>query len=402
MSLSDVAIRNAKAKDKNYTLTDRDGLSLLIRTSGTKSWIFRFYIDGKQQNMSFGVYPAITLQIARDLCLQARRQLAQGIDPRLERKQRQHKAKALRQNTFAALAERWYEFRKPRFNASERNSKARQIRLYLDKDILPKLGDIPIKEITRADVIALIRRVESRGTLHISSYIRGWLKQIFRFGIAEGIVEHNLAADLDIVAIPKPPAKHNPYLKTAELAEFFQALNNHPVQEYTRLAIKVLFLTAVRTGELRYATINQFNFKQQLWIIPAANVKQLKKETKAADYVVPLSRQAVESIKRLHKITGEYTLILPGRNDPSKPISDNTINVALKRMGYQHRLTGHGIRATISTALNEQGYNPDWIEAQLSHKGLNQIRATYNHAMYVEQRKEMMQNWADYLETLGL
>ncbi|EPM0510255.1 TPA: integrase arm-type DNA-binding domain-containing protein [Pseudomonas putida] len=399
MPLTDTAARQAKPQDKPYSLKDGDGLFLYVAKNGTKSWHFRFTWHGKQERISMGTYPEISLRDARDRRDEARSQVAKGVDPRIERRQAKAEAAVHQQNTFEAVANRWHEFKLPRWAAARKGS-AVQSRFYLDKDLIPELGKLPIAQIKRGDVLEAMRRVERRGALNSARKCRSWLHEIFRFGMAEGLLEVNPAADLDIVAVPEPPEQHNPYLRRHELKEFLVTLRDFKCAEYARSAVKLLLLTGVRTIELRSATFDQFDFVEGLWTIPPGIVKQLQKRvrTKSGEippYLVPLSRQAMEEAKRAHEVTGRYRMLIAGRNDPRKPISDGTVNSLLKRMGYQGRLTGHGIRATISTALNEMGYNEKWIDAQLSHIG-----DAYNHAEFVEQRRGMMQDWADYLDGL--
>lgn len=405
MPLTDTAVRQAKQAEKEYSITDGNGLSLYVATNGTKSWHFRFSWHGKQPRMSLGTYPEISLKDARDLRDQARAMVAKGVDPRLERRKSKVEASIKVENTFEVVAWRWHAFKVPRW-AKARKGAANQARLYLEKDFMPVLGKMPLAEIRRADVLRVLRRIESRGALNVARKSRTWLNEIFRFGMAEGLIDVNPAADLDIVAVKEPPEKHNPMLRQDELRDFLIALRGADIKDYTKSAIRLLLLTAVRTGELRAATIDQFDFDAALWTVPAGAVKQLQKvirkkgEGVVPPYLVPLSRQAVEEARKVHQMTGRYKLLIAGRSDPRKSISDGTVNLALKRMGYEGRLTGHGIRATISTALNEMGYNEDWIEAQLSHAGSSKVRKTYNHAEYVEQRRGMMQAWADYLDSL--
>ncbi|BFT63214.1 integrase arm-type DNA-binding domain-containing protein [Pseudomonas moorei] len=405
MPLTDTAVRQAKPADKDFSITDGGGLSLFVATNGTKSWHFRFSWHGKQPRMSLGTYPEISLKEAREKRDQARSLVAKGIDPRSERRKEKQAAADSSIKTFEVVAGEWYAFKLPRW-AEAKKGAAKQAQLYLDKDLLPSLGKIPIADVTRKDVLATLRIIERRGALNVARKCRTWLNEIFRFGMACEYLDINPAADLDIVAAKEPPEKHNPMLRRPELKEFLAALRNADLKEYTRSAIRLLLLTGVRTIELRSATIDQFDFDAALWTVPAGTVKQLKKmirlkgEGVVPPYLVPLSRQAVEEARKVHQMTGRYKLLIAGRHEPTIPISDGTVNMALRRMGYEGRLTGHGIRATISTALNEMGYNEDWIEAQLSHAGSSKIRKVYNHAEYVDQRRGMMQDWADYLDTL--
>ena len=403
MPLTDTAVRNAKAQEKDYSLNDMDGLSLFVSAKGTKSWHFRFSWHGKQPRISLGTYPELSLRDAREARDKARSLVAKGIDPRLQRRAERHEAGRSAESTFAAVAERWQEFRNPRLTAGRQGSVA-QSRRYLDKDLIPALGKLPISDITRADVLGAVRRIEQRGALDVAKKCRTWLNQIFRFAIAEGLTESNPASDLDIMAAPAPAPQHNPHLKLNELPELLRALRAYSGSSITASGVRLLLLTMVRTQELRFAERKQFDLGEALWSIPPEVVKQLqgkaKEDRNMPDYLVPLSRQAVEEVRKLLAIGGNYRLLLPGRNDPNTPISENTLNTALKRMGYEGRLTGHGIRGTISTALHEAGFKSEWIEAQLGHADPNKVRGAYNHAEYLEQRREMMQWWADKLDEL--
>jgi len=407
MPLTDTAVRQAKPADKDFTLTDGSGLSLFVATNGTKSWHFRFSWLGKQPRMSLGTYPEISLKDARELRDQARGLVAKGVDPRAKRREEKHQASALAMNTFEAVANEWHAFKAPRMVVSASGGSA-QARFYLDKDLIPVLGKIPIADVKRSDVLAALRRIEKRDALNSARKCRSWLNEIFRYGMVSGYLDINPASDLDIVAQQEPPVRHNPMLVRSDLKEFFAVLDASTAAAYVKCAIRILWLTGVRTTELRNATIDQVDLEAGLWSIPPDAVKQLKKrvrrqskEDEVPPYLVPLSRQAVEEMRKVHQLTGGYRLLIAGRNDPRQPISNNTVNSALKRMGYEGRLTGHGIRASISTALNEMGYNGDWVEAQLSHASGSKVRRSYNHAEYVEQRRVMMQEWADYLDSVA-
>jgi len=405
MALTDAQVRQAAPRAKPYALVDSGGLRLFVESNGKKRWHFRFSWKGKQWRISFGSYPEVSLRQARLARDEARVQLAQGNNPRAVH------GRSNNDETVAALAERWFDFKSPRLSDAPKGTKS-QLRRYLDKDILPSLGPLPLTDIGRVEVLALLRQVEARGALNIAKKVRGWLNEMFRFAVAEGVMEFNPAADLGVVAAPEPPVRHHPFLRMDELPEFLRTLRGAEIRDYTRCAIELLLLTGVRTVELRQATIEQFDFDGLLWTIPVKAVKQLSLLQRKVDhvippYLVPLSRQAADMVRKVHAMTGGYHLILPGCNDPKKSISNGTVNVALKRMGYHGRLTGHGIRSTLSTALNEmrdakgrRRYEPDWIEAQLSHAGDNKIRGTYNHAEYVDARRDMMQDWADWLDSL--
>lgn len=405
MPLTDTAVRQAKARDKAYTLNDSDGLSLHVSPNGTKAWHFRFSWQGKQPRISLGTYPDLSLRDARERRDQARNQVAKGIDPREERKQAKAEAVDRAGETFEAVANDWWEFKAKRLTNAAKGSAA-QSRRYLDKDLIPALGPMHIGEIRRAHTLAAVQRLEGRGALHVAEKCRGWLNEIFRYAIARGLIEVNPAADLDVVAALQPPVQHNPILRRHELVELLTGLRESKAGMLVKGAIRLMLLTMVRTIEARRAGPHQFDLEQELWTIPPDDVKQLQSRVRTESgeippYLVPLSRQAVEVVREVMQVTGKCKLMFTGRNNPSQMLSENTVNIAIKKMGFRNRLTGHGIRGTVSTILNELGYNKDWIEAQLSHTDPNAVRGTYNHAEYVEQRRGMMQDWADYLDHLA-
>ena len=402
MPLSDTSVRQAKPADKEYTLADGLGLSLLVRPT-SKHWVFRYTYQGTRKKMFLGTYPEVPLKQARLKRDEARAALENGGDPNAPVEGTTEVVPE--QKLFRDVAQEWVEFRSPRLTQGRQGSAA-QAKRYLGKDILPMLGERPIQEIKRRDVLEVIRRVEARGALNVAEKVRTWLHQIFRFAILHDYVDVNPATDLDMLAAEQPPVKHNPHLKLSELGQFVRDIRCYQGSMLVGLGVQLLLLTGVRTIELRSATHDQFDLKKGIWTIPASRVKQLRKLAKLKgsdipDYLVPLSKQATEVVRQIQAITQGYALLLPGRNDPTKTISENTLNVGIKRMGYEGKLTGHGIRGTLSTALYELEYPGNWIEAQLSHADENKARDAYNHALYVEQRKAMMQTWADLLDTLA-
>ena len=406
--LSDMAVRHAKATHKPYTLKDGGGLYLNVNPSGTKNWLFRFYWHNQQKRISFGVYPAVDLKKARLKRQKAQELLAQGIDPR-QQKCASGGAYAV---TFAQYAQRWTDFKLKKLSAGKPLDDKRggrqgipvQIERYMRMDMIPLLGEKAMMDITRADVLAVQRKIEARGALSIAEKVRGWLNELFRHAVAEGVIESNPASDLDIVALPQKPTRHNPCLRMTEMPELLAKLHHYQGSRQTQLGLKLLLMTGVRTGELRYAEPHQFDLDNAIWRIPAEDVKQLKRKVRMVDeavppYLVPLPTQAVEAVRELLSyMMPAQRYLLCHYSEPRMTISENTLNQALSRMGFKGRLTGHGIRATLSTALNELRYDKDYIEAQLSYADKNQIRGTYNHAEYVEQRREMMQEWADRMD----
>lgn len=407
MALSDTAVRNAKVTGKAYTLPDIDGLSLAVSPIGGKSWHFRYYWVGKQRRMSLGPYPEVSLREARRLRDDARALLVKGTNPHIYRKQKRRAVRLADENTFQAVFEKWVEHRKLVLKEG-RQSTLSQIQRIFNKDVLPILGKRPIYEIQRPDLLEVVARIEKRGALSIAEKVRVWFRQMFRYAlIIVPDLQQNPAFDLDVVALPQPPARHNPFLRMAELPAMLQMLRNYQGRLQTQLGLRLLLLTGVRTGELRLATPDQFDLERGLWIIPPTVVKQLqlklRNENRRPDtippYIVPLSVQALEIIRfMLERMRPAQHYLFTHASNLKKRISENTLNGALKRMGYKDQLTGHGIRATLSTALNEIGYPKPWIEAQLSHSDPNKVSAAYNHAEYIEQRRHMMQDWADRLD----
>ena len=410
MALSDLTVRQAKAADKAYSLPDTDGLGLVVAPTGGKSWHLRYYWLGKQKRISLGNYPEIGLREARTLRDEARALLARGINPHTDRKQKRHAVKLAADYTFKAVFDAWVEHRRKELKEGRQSTLSQILRIF-GKDVLPALGKMSIYDIRRPQLLGVLARIEERKAFTTAEKVRTWLSQLFRYAlvIVEGL-EANPASDLDVVAEPKPPVNHNPYLHLPELPEFLQKLRLYnPRGWQTQLGIRLLFLTGVRTGELRLATPDQFDLDRGLWIIPPQIVKQLQDEMRKAGkrpqdvppYIVPLSLQAIEIVSYLlGVIRPAQRHLLAHRSELKKRISENTLNAALKRMGYEDQLTGHGIRGTISTALNEIGYPKIWVDAQLSHSDPNKVSSAYNHAKYVEPRRRMMQDWADRLDLL--
>lgn len=387
--LTDSAIKVAKPRERAYKLSDGQGLYLEIMPTGSKLWRMKYRHDGKESRISFGAYPAVTLQQARQRRAEAREQLAQGINPTAKRRENQEDRRQAG-TTFAALADEWYAYNAPRWAESTRF----KARLYLDNDILPTIGTRPLQGITRPDLVELVRKVESRGTLNVARKIRQWLSQIFKHGLALGLVDINPATDLAIVAAPQRETRHHPFVPFAELPELLAKVDTANINMQTRHAIRLLMLTAVRPGELRQAPWSEFDLDAATWTIPKERMKARR------PHLVPLPEQAVKILRDLHQITGSYPLLFPGQNNADRPMSENTVNKALALMGYKGRQTGHGFRHLLSTELNGRGYNRDWIERQLAHGDNDGIRDTYNHATYLEQRRRMMQDWADSMDAL--
>jgi integrase len=387
--LTDSALKAAKPKGKPYKLSDGQGLYLEVTPNGSKLWRLKYRYADKENRLALGAYPAVPLQKARQRRDETRQLLAEGKDPSAER-QAQKDAQQSNVLTFETLAREWHAYRAPRWAQSTAAKSA----AYMESDLLPALGHRPAKAITRPELVALIRRIEARGAHNVAKKARQWLSQIFRFGLAQGSVEANPATDLDVIAAHAPATRHHPHVTFAELPELLGKIEAANINAMTRHAIRLLVLTAARPGELRAAPWAEFDLDAGTWTIPAARMKARR------PHVVPLPRQAVAILRQLQEITGGYELAFAGRNNTSRPMSENTVNKAFKTAGYEGRQTGHGFRHLLSTELNGRGYNRDWIERQLAHGDSDEIRDTYNHATYLEQRRDMMQAWADSIDAL--
>ncbi|EDW2055309.1 tyrosine-type recombinase/integrase [Salmonella enterica subsp. enterica] len=409
MSLSDIAVRKAKATGKAYTLSDVDGLALAVSPNGGKSWHFRYQWQGRQKRMSLGIYPEVSLRDARVLRDEARALLAKGINPHRDRKQKRAAVRLSGENTFKAIFLKWLKHRGLTYEAGRQTSQTMIPRIF-GNDVLPTLAHWSIYDVKRTDLLDIIGKIEKRGALSVAEKVRSWFRQLFRYAlvVVPGL-DYNPASDLDVVAQPLPPVNNNPFLRMDELPKFLQRLRRYRGRLQTQLGIRLLLLTGVRTGELRQAKPDQFDLEQGVWTIPPNVVKQIKVDMRrkrqlpqsVPPYIVPLSIQAKEVIQYLlAQFKPAQCYLLRGDVDLKARISENTLNSALKRMGYRDLLTGHGIRATMSTALNEIGYPVKWIDAQLSHVDPNKVSAAYNHAKYVSQRQCMMQDWADRLDLL--
>lgn len=390
MPLTDIGLRNIKPTLKVQKLKDGDGLFLFVTPQGGKWWRFRYRFGGSEKMLSLGTYPEIPLRTARERRDEARAQVANGTDPSTHRKDKRRQERLVLGNTFAVLANEWFEHKR---SSGWSKASADKARFYLDKDLLPALGDRPMTAITRLELVEFLRGVERRKAFNAARKMRGWLSQIFRRAVAIGVIEINPASELGIVAAPAPRAKHHASLPLTELPAFLEAMAGYQGSPLTRYAIDLLLLTGVRPGELRHALWSEIDFERALWSIPGERMKMKRPR------IVPLPRQAVAMVRELRTITGRSPLLLPSRDNRDKPMSENTINTAFSRVGFKGRQTGHGFRHLISTALNEQGHPSDWIERQLAHGDADEIRGIYNHAQYIEQRRTMMQTWADHLDT---
>lgn len=384
MLLSDIQIKRAISKEKPYTLNDGMGLSLLIDTTGSKGWRFRYRFAGKPKMISFGVYGEVSLAEARQKREECRSMLAKGINPSEARKAEKIALQFARENSFEAVAKEWHSSK----TATWSHGYAKEVLNCLEKDIFPYIGQRPIEQIEPLELLTVLQKIEKRGALEQTSKIRRRCGEVLRYAVATGRAKYNFAPDLAI-ALNKPKTQHFPFLTESELPAFVKALESYQGSLVTKYATQLLMLTGVRTIELRAAEWKEFDLDNALWEIPKERMK------KRRPHLVPLSTQAIDILKKIQVISGNYSFVFPGRNDARKPMSEASINRVIKLLGYHGRLTGHGFRHTMSTILHEHGFESAWIEIQLAHIDKNTIRGTYNHAQYLEKRRIMIQWYAN-------
>ncbi|HBY2488463.1 TPA: DUF4102 domain-containing protein [Klebsiella pneumoniae] len=388
MKLNARQVDAAKPKEKAYKLADGAGLYLEVVPSGSRYWRMKYRFNGKEKRMAFGVYPAVSLAQARALRDEAKKKLAEGIDPSFAKKEEKLVRDVRLHNTFQAVALEWHGTKVSRWSEGY----ASDIIEAFNKDIFPCIGQQPVNEIKPLVLLNVLRRMESRGATEKAKKVRQRCSEVFRYAIVTGRAEYNPAADLTS-AMSGHESKHYPFLTVEELPDFFKALSGYTGSPLIVLAARLLILTGVRTGELRGAFWSEFDLEKAVWEIPAERMKMKR------PHLVPLSTQALEIVQQLKVMSGQYPLVFPGRNDPRKTMSEASINQVFKRIGYTGKVTGHGFRHTMSTILHEEGFNTAWIETQLAHVDKNAIRGTYNHALYLEGRKEMMQWYGDYVDS---
>jgi integrase len=385
--LTDIAIKRSKNKDKPYKLSDSGGLYLLINPNSSKYWRLKYRFQGKEKVLALGVYPELSLLEARERRDQAKKVLSNGSDPSELKKSLKRETQALHNHTFEAIAREWHHTKLSSW--TERH--AHYVLKRLESDVFDAIGTRPIAQISAPELLSLIRKIEARGALDISHRVLQSCGQIFRYAIATGRAERNPTSELK-GALKSASKSHYNHLMASELPEFLEKLEQYDGHLYTKLAIKLLMLTFVRTGELRGARWEEINIEKAEWRIPAERMK------KREPHIVPLSNQALAVLERLQTYTRKSLYVFPNLANSKKCMSENTVLYALYRMGYHSRATGHGFRATASTILNENGFRSDIIERQLAHAERNKVRASYNHAQYLSERKTMMQWWGDYLD----
>jgi len=388
--LTDTAIRRSKPADKAYRLPDSKGLFLFVTPAGGKLWRFKYRHDGKQKLMALGSYPDVPLVLARERHAEARAQLASGVDPMEQRKAEKIAHQTAAGSSFQCIACLWWEHW--RVGKSPRHADMTWRRM--EKNVFPMLGARPIAAIEAPELVAMVQAIEARGVGDLAKRALETVGQIFRFAIANGHgIKRNPATDVKPGDVLRQTVKTNmARIDAKELPALLRAIEVYRGKVITRLAMKLMVLTFVRTSELIGARWAEFDLENARWDIPTERMKM------RTAHIVPLSRQAMEILELLRTLTGKSEWLFPGDWNPKKCMSNNTILKALERMGYKGRMTGHGFRGLASTILHEQGYPHEHIELQLAHAPRNAVSAAYNHALYLEPRARMMQDWAEFLE----
>lgn len=390
MALTVAAIKAAKPRDKGYKLSDAGGLYLMVSKTGIKSWRVKYRLDGKEKTYTIGQYPDYSLKEARQERDIAKSKIRKGIDPTNERIESKRQQRIQAQNRFGVLAYRWHELNTPRWTPRY----ALKVRQMIDRRLMPYLSDKPIHQITSADVLTVLRLMENEGIGETTRKVKNYLQGIFAFAIAEGLVENNPVTGITPALKAVPAVNHQRALPFAMMGSFLTSIDAYGGHPVVKLGLKLLILTMTRTSEVRFGRWSEIDFEKQLWLIPAERMKM------KTDHLIPLSRQAIDVLTELKQHTGHTEWLLRSPNTIDKPLSENAFLVLLKRTGFKEHTTTHGLRSTASTVLNEAGFRPDVIEKQLAHEERNQIRKAYNRADYLEERREMLQWWADKLELL--
>jgi integrase len=390
--LNDTKVRSAKPGERDYKLTDFDGLYLLVCKNGSRLWRFAYRFEGKQKQIALGAYPHVTLAEARERREASRKLLATGKDPSLERRLEKI-AKAAGGNSFREVAEEFLEKQR----REERSAATLKKNRWLLEPAYAAFGDRPVGEVTAPELLHALRKFELRGRYESAGRLRTVAGMIFRYAIATGRATRDIALDLR-GALTTPKEKHRAAITDpTELGALLRAIEGYSGQPTTRLALQLSALLFVRPGELRLARWTEIDFDKAIWVVPAATMKMKR------PHRVPLSRQAIVIFRQLHAITGQGEYVFPAVDSIRRCMSNNTLNAALRRLGYsKDEISVSGFRATASTLLNEMGrWNPDAIERQLAHMEENDVRRAYMHAAeFWSERIEMMQVWADYLDQL--
>ena len=392
MPLSDIAIRKAKPTSKAQRLFDGGGLYLEVSPNGGKWWRYKYRILGKEKRLSLGVYPDVGLAAARDLHADARKLVAAGVDPSAHRKAARIAGMERAANSFETVAREWFAKKSPKLVKGY----AEKVLARLEGDLFPMLGKLPVSEINAPQVLRAMRRIEDRGAHETAHRVLQTCGQVFRYAIASGRATADPTVALRGALTPAQGTHHAAITAPEPFGGLLRALDGYDGSLVTKHALRLAPLVFVRPGELRHAEWSEFDLEGKTWCIPAAKMKMRD------DHIVPLSRQAIEIIEALHELTGGGVYLFPSTRSPRRPMSNNTLNAALRRLGYdKHAHTAHGFRASARTLLDEVlHFRPDYIEHQLAHTVRDPNGRAYNRTAHLPERRKMMQAWADYLDVL--
>lgn len=387
--LSDKEIKSAKPKEKEYILSDGDGLRLRVKPNGSKLWLLNYTHPTKKKrtNLSLGKYPDLSLANARKVSMEAKELLAQGIDPQEERKRQQQVHKSVHQHTFFNVAKEWFDIKKDDVTTDYAVDIWRSLELH----IFPTLSNTPVKEVTAPHVIELLKPIEAKGSLETVKRLAQRLNEVMNFATNCGLIQANPLTGIK-AAFKKPKKENMAALKPAELPELMGAIANASIKRTTRCLIEWQLHTMTRPSEASGAKWEEIDWGEKVWTIPAERMK------KRRAHRIPLTDKMLDLLEVIKPISGNREFIFPSDRDPKKPCNSQTANMALKRMGFARRLVSHGLRSLASTTLNEQGFDKDLIEAALAHVDDNQVRSAYNRTDYLDRRRPMMCWWSGHIE----
>ncbi|MBP7760036.1 MAG: tyrosine-type recombinase/integrase [Alphaproteobacteria bacterium] len=392
MKLSEQKCKTAKAREKNYKLSDGGGLYLEVTTKGSKLWRMKYRFLNMEKKLSIGEYPVITLYDARQRREEAKKLLANGLDPSSVKQEIKKDRILENANTFEVIAREWHQHKSPEW--SKVNAKIVLERL--ERDVFPEIGKYPIRMITHKMLLDLANTIKQRGANELAKRLIQMCRHIYRYAIVTGRADQNIAEDLKGMIKAKPQG-HYAAIEAKDLPEFITDLRNHKAKlnRQTYLAVNFMMLTFVRTSEMIKARWEEFDLKAKTWLIPASRMKMGK------EHLVPLSRQAVAILEELREIHNHPVYVFPSRNSRNKTMSNNTILMALDRMGYRGKMTGHGFRAlAMSTIMEKLGYRHEVPDLQLAHAKRGDVARAYDRAKFLSERTKMMQEWADYLDKI--
>ena len=393
MALTDLEVKKAKATDKPQKLADGGGLYLLVQPNGAKYWRLDYRFAGKRKTLAVGVFPDVSLLDARERRAVARKLLVDEIDPGENKKAKKAAGATRAANSFEVIAREWHA--KVASTQAE-TTHTKRLR-FLEGDVFPYIGNRPIAELVAPDLLAIIHRIEGRGAMDIARRVHNICGRIFRYAVGKGLATRDPSRDIELKDIlpPEDVTHHASVTEPKAAGELLRAIDGFTGSFTTRCALRLAPLVFVRPGELRHAEWSEFDFDKSEWRIPAGKMKMKEQ------HIVPLSTQAVSVLHEIQTLTGAGRYVFPGEHTSKRPMSENTVNAALRRMGYtKDEMTGHGFRSMASTLLHELGLPHAVIEAQLAHGERNKVSAAYNYAKYLPERKKMMQQWADYLDKL--